>query len=205
MEHAVARRTRHRAGAPDEGAATDEIIMFVLGDDGEPDLGAPPPLPSLRERLGLVPTVPPVADIDQTQPRLTPGARLGQAVDEPRRSGFPEEILVTLHADPATTAERALAGTAFRSAPRLLVDRSSLRVRRNDVLWRCTLRTGPWRRRPATVRLYGSPSANVTVLTLSPERPRRVATRGFLRVGLRVMTELRDRLAAEVAEARRVP
>jgi hypothetical protein len=197
----VTRRSRQRAGAPDEGAATDEIIVFVLGDDGEPDLGAPPPLPSLRERLGLVPSLPPVADIEQTRPRLTPGARLGQAVDEPRRSGFPEEILVTLHADPVTTAERALAGTALRSASRLRIDRSTLRVRRNDVLWRCTLRTGPLRRRPAMVRLYGSPSANVTVLTLSPERPRRVATRGFLRAGLRAMTELRDRLADEVAEA----
>ncbi len=197
----MARRSRPHAGAPDEGAVTDEIVVFVLGEDGEPDLGGPRPLPSIRERLGLVPTVPPIADIDQTQPRLTPGARLGQAVDEPRRSGFPEEILVTLHADPVTTAERALAGTAFRSAPRLRVDRSTLRVRRNDVLWRCTLRIGPLRRRPAMVRLYGSPSANVTVLTLSPERPRRVATRRFLRVGLRAMTELRDRLAAEVAEA----
>ena len=48
-------------------------------------------------------------------------------------------------------------------------------------------------------------SGNVTVLTLSPDRPRRIAARGFLRVGLRTMTELRDRLAAEVLDARPTP
>jgi hypothetical protein len=181
--------------------------MFVLGADGEPVLDPPDrPAPTLRERLGLMPTVPPIAEIEQTRPRLTPAGRVGHGLDEPRRSGFPEEILVTLHADPVAAARRALDGAVFERPPsRLQVDRGSLRARRNDLLWRCTLRTGRWRRRPAMIRLYGSPSSNVTVLTLSPDRPRRIAARGFLRVGLRTMTELRDRLAAEVLDARPTP
>lgn len=180
----------------------DEIVMFALGPDGEPDPPDDPgPQVSLRERLGLVPKLPPVVDIDQTRPRLTPAGRLAQTLDEPRRNGFPEEILITLHADPVAIAQRAITGAAFEGTSRRLdVDRRTLRARRNDLLWHGTLRTGRWRRRPATVRLYGSPSANVTVLTLSPKRPRRVATRRFLRAGLRALSEVRDHLEAEIVE-----
>ena len=76
--------------------------MFFVGEDGsplveheEPDR----PRPTLAEWLGVVPTEPPIPDIDQTNSNLVPGMRPGQGVDAPRRTGFHEEILVTLHAE----------------------------------------------------------------------------------------------------------
>ena len=56
----------------------------------------------------------------------------------------------------------------------------------------------PWQQRRVRLRLYASPSLNVTVLALSPTKARSAARRRFLRVGNRVMNELRDRLDAAV-------
>lgn len=178
----------------------EEIVMFFVGDDGEPvtelDAG---PRQSLAERLGIAPTGPPIPEIDHTTSNLMPGMRVGQGVDEPRRTGFHEEILVTLHADPVDSIQTALSADVLDSAaPRLEVDHDSLAARRNELRWTVRLRTGPGRRRSAHLRVYGSPSSNVTVLTLSPLRPRKVATRSFLRRGMRAMTVVRDELAAEV-------
>ena len=173
--------------------------MFFVGSDGEPaDESFEPPrtVPDARQ---LDPKSLPIPSIDQAAVRLTPGARVGQPIDEPRRSGFPEEILVTLHSDPRQAAQVALEQGVLDGSPRqLLIDTASLRARRNELVWSATLRTWPWAGRPARLRLYGSPSANVTVLTLTPLHPHRVATRSFLRVGMRTMTELRDRLARDI-------
>ena len=176
--------------------------MFFVGDDGAPmaQYDHPEePRPPLAERLGIAPTDPPIPDIDQTKSNLVPGMRPGQGVDKPRRTGFHEEILVTLHADPVDSIQTALTSDALSAAaPRLRVDGDSLAARRNELRWTASLRTVLWRRRRAHLRVYGSPSANVTVLTLSPLRPRKVATRTFLRRGMRAMTDLRDDLDQKV-------
>ena len=177
--------------------------MFFVGEDGsplveheEPDR----PRPTLAEWLGVVPTEPPIPDIDQTNSNLVPGMRPGQGVDAPRRTGFHEEILVTLHADPVDSIQTALTSRALDATPRLHIDRTSLAARHNELRWEARLRTLPWRRRAAHLRVYGSPSANVTVLTLSPLRPRRVATRSFLRSGMKAMVELRDQLDRDIRD-----
>lgn len=180
--------------------------MFFVGEDGAPVVEhdePSEPRPPLAERLGIAPTDPPIPDIDQTKANLVPGMRPGQGFDEPRRTGFHEEILVTLHADPVDSIQAALTSDALAAAaPRLRVDDDSLAARRNELRWTATLRTVLWRRRRAHLRVYGSPSANVTVLTLSPLRPRKVATRSFLRRGMRAMTDLRDDLDQKVKRTR---
>jgi hypothetical protein len=97
-----------------------------------------------------------------------------------------------------SSIQTALTSGALDVAPCLQVDRDSLAARHNELRWDARLRTMPWRRRAAHLRVYGSPSANVTVLTLSPLRPRKVATRAFLRRGMRAMTALRDQLDRDV-------
>lgn len=188
------------AGEPETDAELAEIVMFFVGDDdGEPGDEEFVPRPKLADRLGIAPTEPPIPDIDQTTTNLVPGMRVGQTLDVPRRTGFHEEILVTLHADPIDSIQTALGSAALQSAaPRLQVDLGTLLARRNELRWTARLRTAPWHRRSAHLRIYGSPSANVTVLTLSPLRPHRVATRSFLRAGMRAMTVLRDHLDSEV-------
>lgn len=178
--------------------------MFLIGSDDDRDDARDDDRRHRRlaERLGIAPTLPPVPAIDQAALRLTPGARVVRGLDEPRRSGLPEEILVTLHADPGRAADVAVRGGLLaRGTGRLQVEATSLSARHNELRWTATLQTTPWRRRPATLRLYGSPSHNVTILTLTPHRARRVATRSFLRIGMRSMTDLRDRLDEATASS----
>ena len=81
---------------------------------------------------------------------------------------------------------------------RLDVDESSITSRRYELDWDARIALWPWQQRRVRLRLYASPSLNVTVLALSPTKARPAARRRFLRVGNRVMNELRDRLDAAV-------
>jgi hypothetical protein len=112
------------------------------------------------------------------------------------RYGCFEEILVTFVGHPRESVPDVVPGTVFQAERRRLrVDPTSLYVEDNELRWAATLRTHRWWwRRRATLRMFGSPSTNVTVLTLTPTRPHRLATRAFVRQGRRAMTELRDRI-----------
>lgn len=125
------------------------------------------------------------------------GTRTGAPLDQRRSAGCREEIQVTLLAHPAVTADVIEELRLLDASSRLVVDVSTLRRIDREITWTARVRTTPWSRRPARLRLYGSPSANITVLTLTPIRSRRWGVRLFLRSGLRSMFELRD--AAEQA------
>lgn len=125
----------------------------------------------------------------------TPGGFVAPPVDFPSHHGFREDVRVTLHADPRDATAVAMADGFFdRSIAGLRVDESSLRTHKTELSWDAVLRTGPWRRRPATLRLSPSPSFHVTVFLLTPVKSQRFATRSFIRAGLRATFELTSRL-----------
>jgi hypothetical protein len=84
---------------------------------------------------------------------------------------------------------------------RLHVDVATLRSGGREMAWDAVLRAPLWRRRPTTLRLWASPSSNVSVLTLTPKKPHKVARNGFIRAGLRALHDLGARIDA-AAEAR---
>lgn len=97
--------------------------------------------------------------------------------------------------DPAERVGDVVPGRYFgHRIAHLHVDAGSVTMRDRTLEWRANLRTHPWRRRRATLRMFGSTSTNVTVLTLTPDRPHRILTRAFVRAGWRAMTQLRDQI-----------
>ena len=105
------------------------------------------------------------------------------------------EPLVLVVDDEATVRqalERALRLEGFA------VETASITSRRYELAWDARIALWPWEHRRVRLRLYASPSLNVTVLALSPTKSRAAARRRFLHVGNRVMNELRDRLDAMV-------
>lgn len=171
--------------------------MFFLGPQGEfveDDPNAPPrrTLADVRRawRAAL--------EVERRQDpygrnRLAP--RPVQGTGRPARPGYRDEILVTSRSSPDLAVTEAVHGDLFDPPiDRLAVDGSSMRSRRYELSWDAVLRVRPWQQRRVQLRLYASPSLNVTALALSPQRPRRAARSSFLRVGNEVMNAVRDRL-----------
>jgi hypothetical protein len=196
--HRVESASSHEA----DTEAAPEIVMFFLGPDGEFLDGNPQAAP--RRTL---------ADVRrawhaklETEAAHDPFARnrLGprpvQGTGRPAKTGYRDEIVVTARSSPERAVAVAVRSGLF-SPPvsRLAVEQSSLTSRRYELAWDARITLWPWQRRPVRLRLYASPSLNVTVLSLSPPKARAAARRRFLRVGNRVMNELRDRLDAMVA------
>ncbi len=188
-------------GAAGTGAETlPEIVVYVPGPDGEPVELAPPTttadaLRDLTSRVGH--RLEHVREL-----HAATGQRLGPTTDRPDRRGASEEVLVSLLIDPALAAEAVLDGRLFQDPlGRLDVVTGSICVDDRGLSWSAGVRTGWFTRRAATLRLYPSPSANVTVLELIPDRPRLLRTRAFVRVGVDAMRELALRLTLGVARA----
>ena len=133
------------------------------------------------------------------------GPRFVQGTGRPTRAGYRDEIIVTAAARPASAVAVAV-GSPWLSPPTagLAIDESSLTSRRYELTWDALMTLRPWHRRRVRLRLYASPSLNVTVLALTPVASRQAARRRFLRVGNRAMNDLRDRLDRAVA-ARDLP
>lgn len=182
----------------DDGVeATPEIVMFFLGPDG--DLVGADPRTAERRTLGDVRRAWRTAlEVERRQDpfgrnRLTP--RPVQSTGRPAKPGFRDEILVTSPSSPDRVVAEAVRGGLFEPPlDGLDVDVDTMRSRRYELSWDATLRIRRLQRRPVRLRIYASPSLNVTALAMSPQRPRRAARRSFLRAGNRVMGELRDRL-----------
>jgi hypothetical protein len=102
------------------------------------------------------------------------------------RLGHAEEILITLAAKPFEAMDLARLGGVFDPPFRgLRVDLDTRRDGDFEVSWNAALHIAPLRWRAASLRLYASPSLNVTVITIVPNKARKVASRLFVRFGLR--------------------
>ena len=101
------------------------------------------------------------------------------------RLGHAEEILITLSSKPFEAMDVARLGDVFDPPiRRLRVDLDSRRDGDFEVSWTAALQTAPFRWRVASLRVYASPSLNVTVITIVPNKARKVSSRLFVRVGL---------------------
>lgn len=115
------------------------------------------------------------------------------------RSGHAEEIQLTLRSRPAVAQPTASEMDDLDStARRLRVDANTLRRNERELSWDAVLRAPIWRRRRATLKLFASPSSNVSVLTLVPTKPHRVARRHFLRTGIRALENVCRLIDAQV-------
>lgn len=193
---------RREPTRPAQPAEVDtDIVMFLLGPDGELLDGDPPD----RSGWTMADVVRAFNESRQTELAQDPlgrnrrGPRSVQGTGRPAKAGYRDEIMVTLRSSPADAIAEAVRGDFFDpSIPRLQVDRTSLNSSRYEMSWAAKLRGWGWQAREVRIRLYPSPSLNVTALAMTPYRPRRVARNSFLRSGKRVMSELRDRLDDEV-------
>jgi hypothetical protein len=198
----MSRLRHHRVDAASSDAeAPEDFVMFFLGPDGE----------FLEHEAAAAPHRT-VAEIGrawrallESDPRAHAHSRrldprLVQGTGRPTRGGYRDEIVVTACASPESAVAVAVGSTLF-SPPirRLAVDESSLTSRRYELGWDALVTLRPWHRRRVRVRLYASPSLNVTVLAMSPVTSRPSATRRFLAVGNQTMNDLRDRLDEIVA------
>lgn len=140
-----------------------------------------------------------VDDVGVQHRRRGDGGRSGPGIDQARTAGCREEIQVALLAHPVVAAELIEDLKLLADVSGLQVDTSSRESVRKQITWSASVRTTPWSRRRSRLRLYGSPSSNVTVLTLTPIRSRRWGARLFLRVGLASMFTVRKRVERALA------
>ncbi len=164
-----------------------EIPMFVTSVD------IPPRTPDAdSDDDVLVPTVDPALLPRQgtgTWPNGERAVRLGNA----------EEILITLPANPFASMDVARNRRVVAKPIRgLRVQTDSRRDGDFEVSWKAALRA-PVRWRPVSLRLYASPSLNVTVMTIVPDKARKISSRSFVRVGLRAARELGRHIEKELA------
>jgi hypothetical protein len=184
----------------EEDDALPEIVMFFLGPDGEllDDETTSQP----RTVGDVVRSWKTTLEAERQQPgyrRNRPDSRQVQGTGRPGRPGFRDEILVTLRSNPVLAVTEAVGCDLFvPPIARLTVDGTSLEVDRYELSWQAVLRVFPWQKRSVRLRLYASPSLNVSVLSLIPPQQRSAAKSSFLRVGLKAMTQLRDQLDERV-------
>ena len=110
------------------------------------------------------------------------------------RLGNAEEILITLPSNPFAAMDAARSGLVFTlPIPGLRVDLDSRRDGDFEVSWQGALRA-PVRWRRVSLRLYASPSLNVTVMTIVPDKARKISSRWFVHRGLKAARQLASRI-----------
>ncbi len=183
-----------------ESDATDtlpELEVFVVGRDGRLHGEEQDTLPTALEIVRMVRDA--ARDV-QAQARadraLAAAHRPGPAIRASHRKGAGDTVIHAVLADPEIALSALLDGAAL--APpigRLRLDADSRVVDHRGITWRATVRLSatPMRRR-ARLRIYPSPSTNVTFMELLPERPRRRASDRFVRSGVRIVETLGNRL-----------
>lgn len=182
-----------------------EVIDVFVVDEA----GSLVPLGSERDSDGDLPTLDLRALGDdvvrqlrefRAAPGVRPGVQLGTVV----RAGHREEICQPVFVPPVAAHHIFLSDVLFADRSCLDVDVASRTISGDSVTWQATVRTGRFRRpRAAELCVHPSPSSNLTVLELIPDRPRRFRTKQFVGAGVEAVDNLGRRLsriARSVAE-----
>ena len=124
--------------------------------------------------------------------------RPGPSMLQSDRKGAGDDIIHAVRADPVLAITAMLgAGPLDPPIPGLRVTLSSRVADHRGVTWAASVRPPlALRRRRARLRVYPSPSTNVTFIELIPDRPRRRRSGGFIRAGVRISETLGNRLIA---------
>ena len=177
----------------DQPGEEPELIIWFPGPDGRPIESEPPRSTEevLRDAYHAV-----KPKFDQVRERgSTPGFRPGGFADRPARSGVRGEVVTSLLVRPRRAAGIAEKGDLFDPPLRgVKVDERSAAKAGPGLSWPVTVRTGMLSSTRATLRLQPSPSANLTVLELLPDRLSRWRERSFVRVGVTAVDQLAGRL-----------
>lgn len=128
--------------------------------------------------------------------KARPGPRIGGTGDRADREGGREDVVMPVAMKPQLAGSvLAMADFFARPLPRLAVDPTSLEVDHRGYTWRAKVRCRRFvPSRPATLRVYPSPSGNLTILELVPMRPGRIPTSSFVTAGVTAVTALGLRL-----------
>ncbi len=148
------------------------------------------------------PDIDAVGPLASVEPALLPRSGTGAWPNGERavRLGNAEEILITLPSNPFAAMKVAQLGEVFDPPiSGFVVDVASRRDGDFEVSWSATLRA-PIRRRKVSLRIYASPSLNVTVMTIVPHAARKISSRSFVRVGLRSARTLARRIEQGVPQ-----
>ncbi len=184
--------------APTESAATDAPLMdvFVVDASGELLSYDPSADPANEDPLLDLKAIGVDAVRQLREVRATAGQRPGALTAGTARDGHREEIFQPVFVSPLAARRIFLTDAPFGTGSQgMHVDRSSRRDLGDTLTWQVSVRTGRWRRpRPALLYVHPSPSANLTVLELIPDRPRRFRTKCFIRVGVIAVDNLGVRL-----------
>lgn len=153
--------------------------------------------PSALELADVADEVLDVATVPVDDPSLAQRSGTGAWPNGDRavRTGSCEEVLVTVAGARLAAIGDIDPNLLFDPAiKRLTVDQASLRRSRHELAWDVHLRTVPGRQRRASMRIYTSPSGNVTVLTLVPRITSKMFPTAFIRPGLRALRKVGARL-----------
>jgi hypothetical protein len=193
--------------APTESAATDAPLMdvFVVGASGELGPYDPGSDPANEDPLLDLKAIGAGAVRQLREIRATTGQRPGTLTAGAARDGHREEIFQPVFVSPLAARHIFLTDTVFGNGNAAMdVDQSSRRDLGDTLTWRVNVHTGRWRRpRPALLYFHPSPSANLTVLELIPDRPRRFRTKRFIHVGVIAIDTLGLRLSRAARTATR--
>lgn len=127
--------------------------------------------------------------------------RPGPSMLQSDRKGAGDDIIHAVRADPVAAITAMLGGGPLNPPiPGLRVALATKVTDHRGVTWTASVRPAfSIRRRRARLRVYPSPSTNVTFIELIPDRPRRRRSGGFVRAGVRISEALGNRLIAVAA------
>ena len=139
--------------------------------------------------------------------RASPGPRLGAGAGSARRRGGAEEIQTPVAVRPDLALPLASSGAVLDAdIGAISVDVTTVSAESSSsgigrVSCSVRVRTGSVMRRRASLRIRPSPSNNVTIIELVPDRAPWFRTGAFVRAGVPAVRELGDRLRAGAAVA----
>ncbi|MEM8704897.1 MAG: hypothetical protein AAGE98_00455 [Actinomycetota bacterium] len=174
----------------------DVLDVFVIDDEGRLATAEPWQRPPWTP--APAPT-PPADEIDEppTPPAASHSGDGAAAAAAPRivRTIGEYDVFRAVVVSPKVATLRCLDGSAFVDVPGLEVDPEPTSIDGQTTTWNARIRVG-WRRtRAAELLVHPSPSWVLTVVELRP-RSTRSGRRRFVRVGLRVVDQIGERLVA---------
>ena len=175
-----------------------ELEVFVVDEDGhlhaEQD-----PLPTALDIIRMVrEAAREMHNQAKAERALATATRPGPSMQQSDRKGAGDDVIHAVRADPEVAITAMLDGTPLEPQIRgLRVAVASKVADHRGVTWKASVRPAfSPRRRRARLRVYPSPSTNITFIELIPDRPRRRRSAGFIRSGVRITEALGNRLIA---------